>query len=342
MNAGTSQTRGTSRGGHSADPRAGSISELRSTRTRRTGWTGRIIATIAAIIALAGLAGPATADDLVSNLSETSGSAQQRHKLSVNDFAMPFTTGPNATGYQLTAISLDYATGRVRKYDQVYVNLYGDHPTEPNLPSDTNQVAHLTTHLLEQEGPVAGVNRYLVRHRRFGGQPMTSVHLEPSTKYWVEIFAGEDATTAQLEHTSSFDAEGEPEWTMGPFVLAKPEGTSDANYSSATGGAAALKMKVEGRTNPEVLISISDATATEGTDATADFVVSLSRSWSRPITVKLPHALHHIGNTRRGLPKPSGNPDVPARGDQQDHLRSDHRRHRERQRRDIRRIAVRR
>ena len=39
------------------------------------------------------------------------------------------------------------------------------------------------------------------------------------------------------------------------------------------------------RTNPEVLLSVSDATATEGTDATMDFVVTLNRSWSRTITV---------------------------------------------------------
>ena len=286
MDTGTTQTRGRGRGGHSPHRRAGSISELRSTPTRRTDWAGRIITTIAAIIALAGLASPATADDMVSNLSETTGSAQERHKLSVNDFAMPFTTGPNATGYQLTAISLDYATGRVRKYDQVYVNVYGNHPTATYLPSDTNQVAHLTTHLLEQEGPVAGVNKYLVRHRRFGGQPVTSVHLEPNTQYWVKIFAGEDATTAQLAQTASFDESGETGWTIGDLVVAKPEGTSDTNYSSITGGGAALKMKVEGTTNPEVLISISDATATEGTDATMDFVVSLSRATSGTVTVE--------------------------------------------------------
>ena len=72
-------------------------------------------------------------------------------------------------------------------------------------------------------------------------------------------------------------------WTIGSYVLTKPEGTSDANYSLV--GIDTLKLKVEGRTNPEVLISISDATATEGVDETMDFVVSLNRSWSRTITV---------------------------------------------------------
>ena len=45
-------------------------------------------------------------------------------------------------------------------------------------------------------------------------------------------------------------------------------------------------MEVEGTTNPQVLISISDATATEGTDETMDFVVSLNRATSGTVTVE--------------------------------------------------------
>ena len=44
-------------------------------------------------------------------------------------------------------------------------------------------------------------------------------------------------------------------------------------------------MQVEGYANPEVLISISDATATAGVDETADFVVTLNRSSSGTVTV---------------------------------------------------------
>ena len=148
---------------------------------------------------------------------------------------------------------------------------------------DTNQVAHLTTHILEQQGPVVGVNTYLVRNRRLGGQPVTSVHLEPSTVYWVEIFAGEDATTAALAATALLGESGATGWLIGNSVTTKPEGTSDANYGRT---ARPLRLKVEGTTNPEVLISISDATATEGTDATMDFVVTLSRATSGTVTVK--------------------------------------------------------
>ena len=266
-----------------SQPSAAPAGARRSTATRGAGWKRRLITAIAAISTLAGLPEVAKADTLVTNLGESSLGTTTELRLSVNDIVMPFTTGPHATGYRLEAVSLEYTTGRVRKYDLVYVSVYGDHPTEFYRPSDTNQVAHLTTHLLEQEGPVAGVNKYRVRNRRFGGTPVTSVRLEPNTQYWVEIFAGEDATTAQLAATVSGNESGAMGWTIGSYVLTKPEGTSDANYSLV--GIDTLKLKVEGRTNPEVLISISDATATEGVDETMDFVVSLNRSWSRTITV---------------------------------------------------------
>ena len=47
----------------------------------------------------------------------------------------------------------------------------------------------------------------------------------------------------------------------------------------------ALQLKIEGTTNPAVTVSISDVTVTEGTHATADFVVSLNRATSGPVTM---------------------------------------------------------
>ena len=44
-------------------------------------------------------------------------------------------------------------------------------------------------------------------------------------------------------------------------------------------------MKVEGTTNPEVLVSSNDPTATEGIDETIDFVVRLNRKTSGPVQV---------------------------------------------------------
>ena len=73
-------------------------------------------------------------------------------------------------------------------------------------------------------------------------------------------------------------------WTLGDTYLVRPQGTAYSNYTdSAT--RFPLYMKVEGTTNPEVLVSISDVTVTEGIDETADFVVSLSQATSGPVQV---------------------------------------------------------
>ena len=49
MDTGTTQPRGTGRGGHSEGQTAGAIGELRATTTRPAGWKARLITTIGAI-----------------------------------------------------------------------------------------------------------------------------------------------------------------------------------------------------------------------------------------------------------------------------------------------------
>ena len=61
MRAGTTQLRGTSREGHTANRRRGWIGKLRSTTTQRAEGTARLITTIAMIVALIGGARPAAA-----------------------------------------------------------------------------------------------------------------------------------------------------------------------------------------------------------------------------------------------------------------------------------------
>ena len=83
------------------------------------------------------------------------------------------------------------------------------------------------------------------------------------------------------------DRYGAAGWSLDRrLVVTKPEGTADSNYTSSLG--VPMKIQVEGTTNPEVLISISDATATEGPGVTADFVVTLNRKSSGTVTVDVP------------------------------------------------------
>ena len=114
----------------------------------------------------------------------------------------------------------------------------------------------------------------------------SSAHLDPNTTYWVYIWAGEDATTASLDVTLSHNERGSSGWTIANAALAKPEGTAYSNYTDlGTDLSVPLMMMVEGTTNPEVLVSITDVTVIEGVERTADFVVRLSRKASGPVQV---------------------------------------------------------
>ena len=106
------------------------------------------------------------------------------------------------------------------------------------------------------------------------------MHLNPNTTYWVYIWAGEDMTSGKLGQSRG-GVVGATGWSMAP-ALSKPQGSAYSNYADHV---STIRLKVEGTTNPEVLVSINDVTVTEGTHATADFVVSLSRATSGPVTM---------------------------------------------------------
>ena len=161
----------------------------------------------------------------------------------------------------------------------MYVYVYGDNGN--GQPNHRDQIATPTKNGHNYEGPTRGVNKYSVWQGPCCPQAR-SVHLAPNTKYWVFLWAGESKTRVKVDDAGIHDT-GAPGWSIEDGGLIKPEGSA---YSDYTDSGTSMKIQVEGTTNPEVLISISDATATEGTDETADFVVTLSRSWSRTITVK--------------------------------------------------------
>ena len=284
METGTTQARGTGRGGNAAEHTAGSIGEPRARTTGQKGWKAILIPTIAVIVTLAVLGGPAAADDLVSNLGEMGlVGTHADYMLSVNNFVMPFTTGTNTSGYRLESISIEFATSGSRTHDPVYVSLLPD--------NGSGQIATLTRNGINYLGPVAGVNKYSVWRSQCYPQPphgggcisrASSAHLDPNTTYWVYIWAGEQATTAGLKIALSQNESGAAGWTIGNAVLGSPVGAAHSNYTTL---GLPVKMKVEGTTNPEVLVSITDVTVTEGVELTADFVVRLSRATNGPVQV---------------------------------------------------------
>ena len=273
-----------------SQPSAAPAGARGSTATRGAGWKRRLVTTIAVIVALIGGAGPAAADVLVSNIEQFTLNPGQTEQLAGLSYAMPFTTGTNGSGYILESISIDFASGSQREGyplsnpvgDPVYVYLYEDDAGRPNHDS---QVAVLTKAGVNFANPEAGVNKYLTGRANNHCCPRPPpVHLNPGTQYWVYIWAGSSTSLASLAHTGSLeDAGGAPGWSIGDNGFIHPDGTTASAYTS-TGSSA--QIKVEGTPNPEVLISISDATATEGPGVTMDFVVTLNRSWSRTITVE--------------------------------------------------------
>ena len=289
MEAEKTQLRGTSREGHTANRRRGWIGKRRSTATQQAGCTARLITAIAMFVMIMGMAGPAAAQVLVSNLSQFALNPGLTENLAGLSYAMPFKTGTNASGYILESISIDFASGSQREGyplgnpvgDPVYVYLYEDDAGRPNHSS---QVAVLTKAGVNFKNPEAGVNKYLTGRANNHCCPRPPpVHLNSTTQYWVYIWAGSSTSLASLAHTGSFeDAGGAAGWSIGDSGFIHPDGTTASAYTS-TGSSA--QMKVEGYANPEVLISISDATATEGPGVTMDFVVTLSRSSSGTVTV---------------------------------------------------------
>ena len=284
MRAGTTQRRGTSREGHTANRRRGWIGKLRSTTTQRAEGTARLITTIAVIVALIGAAGPAAAQVLVSNIEQPSIVSGPQESLAGQSYAMPFTTGTNASGYILDSISIKFQNGSrtAGVGDPVYVYLYGDNGR--GRPNHDSQVAVLTKAGVNFAPPTVGVNKYLTGRANNHCCPRPRpVHLNSGTQYWVYIWAGSSTSAALLARTGSLeDAGGATGWSIGDSGSIHPDGTTASAYT-LTGSAA--QIKVEGNANPEVLISISDATATEGVDETADFVVTLNRKSSGTVTV---------------------------------------------------------
>ena len=134
MRAGTTQRRGTSREGHTANRRRGWIGKRRSTATQQAGCTARLITAIAMFVMIMGIAGPAAAQVLVSNIEQFSVGSGPTERLAGQSYAMPFTTGTNASGYILDSISIKFQNGSRPKGfpigapvgDPVYVYLQED------------------------------------------------------------------------------------------------------------------------------------------------------------------------------------------------------------------------
>ena len=243
------------------------------------------VAAMAVVLGLFGAAAPVAADDLVTNLSNIGAGAR---KLSEEEMAQAFTTGPNVTGYQLESVSLHFTNGST---DPVYVYLHEDNGSGRPNHNNGGQVADLTRNGISFLSPSSGVNKYRVWKARCYPQPphgggcisdASSAYLAPNSTYWVYVWAGHDSTTARVSYSAQSTETGASGWSIADTAIMRPEGSPYNNYAATP---TSMFLKVEGTTNPEVLVSSNDPTATEGTDETIDFVVSLNQATSGPVQV---------------------------------------------------------
>ena len=250
-----------------------------------------MVGALGVIVGLFSGAGPAAADDLVSNLAGGTIQLGGDADLDTYSVAQSFTTGNNVTGYQLEAIHLNFRSATnplTDAHDPVYVYLQEDNGSgQPNL-NQGGQVTTLTRNGINFLGPVEGVNKYQVWKARCYPQPphgggclndRSSAYLAPGTTYWVYVWAGRRSTSAELWGGLG-NASGAAGWSLPKEYLYAARGTEQWNTITHL----PLSLKLEGTTNPAVNVSISDVTVTEGTHATADFVVSLSRATGGPVT----------------------------------------------------------
>ena len=221
----------------------------------------------------------------MSNLGQGPSAPGPAERLAGQSYAMPFTTGAASTGYILESISINFASGSrtTGAVDPVYVYLQEDNGTG-NRPNHDSQVAVLTRAGGNFKNPKSGVNKYLTgRANNYFPKP-PHVQLNPRSQYWVYIWAGSSTSAASFVRTGTAeDAGGATDWSIGDSGLVHPDGTTASAYTE-TGNV--LQIRVEGTTNPEPKLSISDPTATEGPNVTMDFVVTMDRPSYGTVTVE--------------------------------------------------------
>ena len=167
--------------------------------------------------------------------------------------AQEFTTGPH--GYILSAIYIDFATGGTEPYDMQHV--FVAPVNAAGLPGDP--IASLS-----REGIGTAVTAGLTKFVRQGG-----FYLSPNTDYFVVIESNGADSDVSVEITQVTGESGKTGWS----IANEARRTDPHDWEPwVTNRLPPIKMKLEGHARG---VRVSDPTATEGTDATLDFVVTV-------------------------------------------------------------------
>ncbi|MDE2676430.1 MAG: hypothetical protein OXI76_00835 [Gemmatimonadota bacterium] len=239
-------------------------------------------------------AGPAEAQIKVGNVGQDSSATARLRDF---DLAQAFTTGSHAGGYTMWSVKADFASGGTVKGDQVFIIVYeADSSGQPtaNTVGAMMAVPHATypdTVISSSIPPDTTITIvYTEFSANIGGQRYYGgIRLAPNKTYSLVFSSGLSYSPAAAKFTSSDqeDSGSTSGWSLADNSLRRPRCTSPCSAWSSN--SAALRVQIlarEGQRQEDPRhLSVADASATEGPDATLDFVVTMQPEYDGRITV---------------------------------------------------------
>ena len=232
-----------------------------------------------------------TDETLVSNLGKTfSGSASAGPIAATHrEIAMPFTTGPNALGYQMTSVQLYLTQITATDTPTPQVSIRADNG---GSPGDTALYTLTTSTAITSSWNLVTFTT------------TDEVELQPNTTYWIYLNATGGILGVQQTASDGEDSESQANWQIGDVSFVRTDG--GAWVESATSDT--LKTKILGLVIlPPTLVSNLRQTAVSG-DAQAGFVSGNHHETAMPFTTGTYAFGYHPTSIQLYLSRLSGSP----------------------------------
>ena len=228
---------------------------------------------------------------LVSNLGKTfSGSASAGPIAATHrEIAMPFTTGPNALGYQMTSVQLYLTQITATDTPTPQVSIRADNG---GSPGDTALYTLTTSTAITSSWNLVTFTT------------TDEVELQPNTTYWIYLNSTGGILGVQQTASDGEDSESQANWQISDVSFVRTDG--GAWVESATSDT--LKTKILGLVIlPPTLVSNLGQTAVSG-DAQAGFVSGNHHETAMPFTTGTYAFGYHPTSIQLYLSRLSGSP----------------------------------
>ena len=231
---------------------------------------------------VAGTTEAQTSLPFIDTLGASDAAVDDKQKLSLYEIAIPFYTDDHPYGYALNELSIDFDAGGTGANDISYVSIQRHnesggplataitHIPGANVPAYSGYFGRGAT---GQSPAVAGVNVYRPRSGSFSGAARSEIYLDANTRYWIRIAASGSGSTATVAQT--LDANPTWPWETGDITL---RGQGSTGSWSVNQGTRTLKFKAMARLLTKRTVTIEDAEATDESDGTLSFRVTLDQA----------------------------------------------------------------